>query len=140
MEINDILKDKQALKQLIGALQTLVDSDDNQEPLEHTDNVSQENNTNTKKNQKKIFSTKSQNENPSTFVNKFDDMAEKNMHKGDIEIDKLLKKHPKTPRLRKQNKLDVICRVCGKKETIPSSLLVDSKDRYKCNSCSSKAG
>ena len=51
MEINDILKNKQALKQLIGALQALVDSDDNKEPLEHTDNVSQENNTNTQKNQ-----------------------------------------------------------------------------------------
>lgn len=139
MEINDILKDKETLKQLISALQTIVNDSDNEisSSKEDTENNKITMNTKTRK---KIFSTNSGSNKKNVFVNKFDEMAEKNMHKGDIEIDKLLHQHPKTPRTRKQKKVDVVCRVCGAKETIPSSLLVDTKDRYKCNSCSSKAG
>lgn len=143
MEINDLLKDKDALKQLIGALQNLVDqapNDIDQETV--SESIDEREDIMNTKSRKKVYSTNSKKSGKknNNFVNRFDGMMEKNMHKEDIEIDKLLKKHPKTPRTRKANMIDVVCRVCGTKENIPSSLLTDSKDRYKCNSCSTRAG
>lgn len=141
MEINDLLKDKDALKQLIGALQNLVDQTSGDESsADEGSNDERENIMNTKT-RKKIYSNdRKPGKKNKNFVNRFDDMMERNMHKEDVEIDKLLKKHPKTPRNRKSNMIDVVCRVCGGKETIPSSLLTDTKDRYKCNTCSTRAG
>jgi hypothetical protein len=139
MEINDILNNKEALKQLISALQNLVGDDKDDASVTTNAKENDKSNINTKS-RRKIFSSDRNPTSNQHQVNRFDDMAEKNMHKGDVEIDKLLRQHPKTPRIRKQNKVNVVCRVCGVKETIPSSLLVDTKDRYKCNSCSSKAG
>jgi hypothetical protein len=75
----------------------------------------------------------------SNFKNKFNDMAEKNMHKEDIEIDKKLHTADPTPR-RKNNALtEAQCRVCGKKEIINAGLIID-KNRFKCNDCSAGAG
>ena len=76
---------------------------------------------------------------PST-VNKFDQMMEANLHKEDIEIDKKLAKYDPTPRVRRFKPLDVVCRVCGKRESVSPNLLSDSPDRYKCNNCSRGAG
>lgn len=76
---------------------------------------------------------------PST-INKFDEMMEAHLHKEDIEIDKKLAKYDPTPRIRRFKPLDVVCRVCGKKETVSPNLLSDSPDRYKCNNCSRGAG
>lgn len=73
-------------------------------------------------------------------INKFDEMMESNLHKDDIEIDKKLAKYAPTPRLRKFQPISVVCRVCGKKESISPSLVHDSVDRYKCNKCSQGAG
>lgn len=73
------------------------------------------------------------------FVNKFNNMAEKNMHKEDIEIDKRLTTNNPTPR-RKTNALtEVQCRLCGKKDVVNANMLVD-KTRYKCNACAAGAG
>lgn len=76
---------------------------------------------------------------PST-INKFDQMMEAHLHKEDIEIDKKLAKYDPTPRVRRFQPIDVVCRVCGKKETVSPNLLSDSPDRYKCNNCSRGAG
>lgn len=73
-------------------------------------------------------------------INKFDEMAEKNMHKEDTIIDKKLNIYPPSPRARSYKPISVQCRVCGKKDSINPSLLHDSIDRYKCNKCSSSAG
>jgi len=73
-------------------------------------------------------------------TNKFLSMAEKDMHKDDIEIDKKLAKFPPVSRARDFEMIDVVCRVCGRKETISPSLLFDAPDRYKCNNCSTSAG
>lgn len=73
-------------------------------------------------------------------VNKFDEMAEKRMHKDDIEIDKKLNKYGPTPRTRKFKLIQVTCRVCGKTDSINPVLLYDTPDRYKCNNCSGSAG
>lgn len=72
--------------------------------------------------------------------NKFDKMAEKNLHRSDIEIDKKLNKYGPTPRTRKFKTINVICRVCGKKEEVNPAVLTDTPDRYKCNACSRSAG
>jgi hypothetical protein len=74
-----------------------------------------------------------------SFHNKFDDMSEARMHKEDIAIDRKLAKLPPVPRTRQFNTVDVLCRVCGKKETVNPSL-VDSIERYKCNKCCSSGG
>lgn len=74
------------------------------------------------------------------FENKFLDMPERNLHKEDIEVDKKLAKHPPTPRNRNFVPVQVFCRVCGKQEKVNPAIIPESKDRYKCNKCSSSAG
>lgn len=73
-------------------------------------------------------------------TNQFLDMPERNLHKDDTIIDQKLKKFPPTPRGRSATTIDVRCRVCGKEETISSKMLPESKDRYKCNNCSTSGG
>jgi metal-dependent hydrolase (beta-lactamase superfamily II) len=75
----------------------------------------------------------------SNFKNKFNNMAERNMHKEDVEIDKRLIVNGPTPRRKTNSLTEVQCRVCGKKDTVNANMLVD-KTRYKCNSCASGAG
>ena len=74
------------------------------------------------------------------MVNKFDAMSERNMHKQDSKIDKLLWGDAQpTDRGRTLSLVQVRCRVCGKNEEISSSL-VDSTERYKCNKCAGSSG
>lgn len=75
-----------------------------------------------------------------TRDNKFLSMPERNLHKEDVQIDKMLQKVPPVSRNRKTSFLDVCCRVCGKKEKISASLLFEAIDRYKCNKCSINPG
>lgn len=72
--------------------------------------------------------------------NKFLSMGVKDLHKEDIEIDKMLRQSPPTPRTRQFKPVKVTCRSCGKKESVSPSLLHDSAERYKCNKCSGSAG
>lgn len=73
--------------------------------------------------------------------NKFLSMGVAHLHKEDSEIDKLLSRNSsRTPRARKFSTIDVVCRSCGKKDTINPVLLYDAPDRYKCNNCSTSAG
>lgn len=71
--------------------------------------------------------------------NKFDHMAENNMHKDDNAIDQKLNIHPITPRTRKTKMVTVSCRICGKSSSVPSSCII-SIDRYKCNRCAKVGG
>lgn len=75
----------------------------------------------------------------SKFLNKFDSMAESRMHKEDCLIDQKLSKLPPVPRTRQFTPITVVCRVCGKKESV-NPALVDSIERYKCNKCCSSGG
>lgn len=72
-------------------------------------------------------------------INKFDSMAEKNMFRDDVAIDRKLSIQPPSPRTRSYNTISVSCRVCGKKENLNPSL-VSEPTRYKCNSCSRSGG
>jgi hypothetical protein len=83
---------------------------------------------------KKINMTNHQHE------NKFLEMSEMDMHKSDAEIDKKLNKFPPTPRSRPFDLVKVTCRVCSKTEEVHPKLVLDSVDRYKCNSCSTSQG
>lgn len=120
MEINELLKNPESIKQLIELLQDMLPEKEDQKIFEPKKN-------NLKSKRRDTKATISE--------NKFLAMAEKNMHKEDAEIDKLLNKNPPTPRTRKFQYLDVQCRSCGKKEKANPSLVHDIS-RYKCNSCS----
>jgi len=72
--------------------------------------------------------------------NKFDTMMEKNLHKEDLEVDKLLSKYPPTARSREFSPVSVKCRVCGREEEINPALMNDAPNRYKCNRCSKEPG
>jgi len=79
------------------------------------------------------------NENSSQRLNKFDSMAEKNMFRDDIAIDRKLSVQPPCPRTRSYATIDVSCRVCGKTDKV-NPALVSEPSRYKCNSCARSGG
>lgn len=74
------------------------------------------------------------------FVNKFDSMSERRMHKEDSVIDKKLNIIPPVPRERHFELVEVKCRICGKEEEVSPSLIVDGAGRYKCNNCCTNSG
>lgn len=75
------------------------------------------------------------------FVNRFDEMMESKLHQEDRSIDQALSVHSPTPRNRRSfDPINVVCRVCGRKDTVNPSILSDSPSRYKCNSCSRSPG
>jgi hypothetical protein len=122
--------DKDDLNNLVTLLGKLVEKlgDSDKKPVEE-----QQKTTNKKQSKKRTPSlkTKKQKEN---FYNKFCDMAESKMHKSDTEIDKKLNRFPPSERTRKYIPVNVVCRVCGRRDQINPSL-VDSIERYKCNKC-----
>lgn len=119
MDLDNLSQNPEQIKQLIGLLQSLLPNDS--QPA---------------KQPKKIRKTrKSQKKSAPVDNNKFLQMAEANMHKDDLEIDKKLAKFPPTPRSRKFTSIEVRCRSCGKTEIV-NPVLVHDKDRYKCNRCS----
>lgn len=120
MDLKDLSNNPEQIQQLISILQSLLPQDSNKS-------------TKSKKDKKPA--------NDKAKSNKFLSMPEMRMHKDDtIKFDKKVIKNPPTPRMREYNTVDVTCRSCGKKETISPLLLVDSVDRYKCNTCSTNAG
>lgn len=122
---------QEQIKEMISLLQGMLTKDE-------SDGT---NTTDTAKTSDSEYSLKTHNKKPRvSSVNKFDTMMESNLHKDDIEIDKKLAKYAPTPRLRKFQPITVVCRICGKKETISPALIHDNIERYKCNKCSQGAG
>jgi lysyl-tRNA synthetase class I len=123
--------DKDDIKQLIAILQKGLTDDTNS----GDDIVETQPKT-------KIKRTKSKNSGKSTKEkrdNLFERMSEFGMHKEDVEIDRKLAKHPRTHRSRNFTPVTVKCRVCGRDESV-NPVLVESKERYKCNRCSRAPG
>lgn len=120
--------DKEDIKQLIQILQKgLVDDNDEiDEPVREI--------------KKDPIKTKKSSKFNNNRENKFIEMGFASLHKEDIEIDRALSKHPPTPRRSKFKPLNVVCRSCGKKESINPAILNDSPERYKCNTCCTSAG
>jgi hypothetical protein len=125
MDLNNLAKNPEQIQQLITLLQSLLPTEpavESPNPVKPSINPSRDNSGSTSKHH-----------------NKFLSMPEMNMHKEDHEVDQKLAKHAPTIRAREYDPVTVMCRMCGKKETISPSL-VDSSNRYKCNKCSSTAG
>jgi len=134
MDLNNLISNPEQLKQLISALQAILDKNNNpgSEEEDQTQQEIDEPNSSIK--------TKNSKQRPQkTNTNKFLSMPEMNMHKDDAEIDKKLAKHPPVMRAREFETIRVVCRVCGKEENISPSI-VESVSRYKCNKCSTSAG
>jgi hypothetical protein len=130
MDLNDLVKNPEQIKSLIDILQALLPSEDkesNSIDPEQDDRV----NFNMKTKSKKR---------PSSNTNKFDSMHEAKMHKEDTIIDKKLCQAPPTARARQFATVDVVCRVCGTKDSVSPSMVFESPSRYKCNKCSTSAG
>lgn len=150
MEINE--KD---LHQLLGLLQKLVETNLSAKTHKSNDKAIDEENTDLTDNDEDLTQDDNEDEeyiNPviknkksknvvkkNKFVNKFLEMKEAGMHKSDTEIDKKLNKYPPTQRNRAYEPVKVKCRVCGKTESVHPSI-VESRDRYKCNNCSTSQG
>lgn len=147
MDPNDILKNPEQIKALITLLQGLVDQ---VTPVADPEEKSKNNRVAPAKpastiktkgrqkvgNNRSIKSKKTQPEN----INEFEKMAEFRMHKDDCLIDKKLCSNPPVARMRDFEFIDVVCRICGKKESVAPSLLFDNPSRYKCNNCSTQSG
>jgi hypothetical protein len=147
MDPNELLKDPEQIKALISLLQGLVDqSSPKQEEEEEPENnrvaPSKPGSTIKTKGRQKAGSNntiKSKKPQPKN-TNQFEKMAEFRMHKDDCAIDKKLCSNPPVARMRDFEFIDVVCRVCGKKESIAPALLFDVPSRYKCNNCSTQSG
>ncbi len=124
MDISQLAKDPKKLQELITLLSSMLPNETDDTETEDDSPI---------KNSTKKFNTKKKR------TNKFSDMPEASMHKEDIEIDKKLCKYPPTIRNRPVDFVEVTCRVCGKTEKI-SANMVDSRERYKCNNCSTSPG
>lgn len=115
MDIENLKKNPEQVKQLIELLSSLLDTNEDipKQPNQSNDNKPR---------------------------NKFLDMSEFRSHKDDAELDKKLHADYKPiPRNRSFQNINVRCRICGREESI-SPGLVSSYDRYKCNKCSGTAG
>lgn len=129
MDLNELGKNPEQIKQLINLLQQLLPSNQDEESEEAEEFSS-------------VMRTKGQKSRPKTkqSKNKFLSMREKDMHKDDTKIDKLLCQSGPVSRSRDFSLVKVTCRVCGKTEEINPVLLFDAPNRYKCNNCSTSAG
>lgn len=123
MDLNEISNNPEQIKQLIGLLQSLLPDD------------KADGNTTKKQVRKPRVKKDKKKEDNKLTNNKFLQMAEANMHKDDLAIDKKLAKFPPTPRSRKFTSIEVRCRSCGKTEQV-NPVLVHDIERYKCNRCS----
>lgn len=136
MDLNELSKHPEQIQSLISLLQGLLDSTSNAQSIaEQAEEKEIESNTNTK-----IKTRGPRKPKQEIHINKFEKMSEYNMHKDDVVVDKMLSSHPPVARMREFEMVDVVCRICGKKETVNPALVFDSVSRYKCNNCSTQAG
>lgn len=131
MDLNDIVNNPEQIKSLISVLQALLPKEQSAEQSP----VVAESKIKTKSRGRGRNKTTN-----SASTNKFLNMPEFHMHQEDKKIDQLLSKNPPVARTRDCSILDVVCRVCGRKEKVSQSLIVDTPSRYKCNNCSTQAG
>lgn len=135
MDLNELLKNPDQIKNLIDVLQSLLPKQ--QDVKTEIGQQSDENEAPTNPIKTRGGSRPS----IKKGANKFERMSEFTMHKDDAIIDKALSKIPPVARAREEMSLiEVTCRVCGRKENISPTLIFDSISRYKCNNCATQAG
>lgn len=130
MDPKELLNDPQKIKDIISVLQALLPKDDN-----GSDSAIEK----PKKTTKAKRTKKSKEPEQPQSTNKFLDMQEMYMFKGDAAIDKKLSKNPPIPRTRHFDPITVKCRICGRSEQVNPGLVYDPS-RYKCNNCSISQG
>jgi hypothetical protein len=135
--INDLLKNPDQIKQMIGLLSALLETANTNASSIGTDIETE---AKPKPLQSKEFNTKETKKKKTTRENKFLSMPEAAMYKEDPELAQKLYKQPPVARSRKPQMVSVTCRVCGKQEKVQSSLLYGGIDRFKCNKCSTTPG
>jgi hypothetical protein len=142
MDLNDLIKNPDQIKNLIEVLQALLPKEQ-----EDTESIIAESKTKSKNSTRSTSTIKTRGgqkrrkSNGSEGLNKFESMSEFAMHKEDSAIDKVLSKIPPVARTRDEAEpVDVVCRICGKKERVSPSLIFDSISRYKCNTCATQSG
>lgn len=130
MDLNDLAKNPEQLKNLITILQQMLPTttEDNSQPQESEEEFTAP------------LRTKGSRRKTKQVKNKFVDMPERDMHKDDTIIDKKLARFPPVSRARPFELVQVRCRVCGKTEKVSPSLVFEGVDRYKCNNCSTSSG
>jgi hypothetical protein len=140
MDLNDLTKNPEQLKSLITLLEGLLSvTQQNTQPSKEVTKSEPEDNNEEYVLNKKIKTRGSAKRNSKDkYKNKFEKMSEFAMHKDDVDVDKALSKHPPVARMREFEMVDVVCRICGKKETVNPSMVFEN--RYKCNNCSTQAG
>jgi hypothetical protein len=130
MDLNDLAKNPEQLKNLITLLQQMLPT------------TAEENNE--EQGSEEEFTaplrTKGSRRKTKQAKNKFVDMPERDMHKDDTIIDQKLARFPPVSRARPFQLVEVRCRVCGKTEKVSPSLVFEGVDRYKCNNCSTSSG
>lgn len=124
------------IKQLIAILQKGLSNENDSDQTEVKQEQTQPKRKTKQTNSKKKASSK---QSPKSY-NKFDSMPEHNMHREDSKVDQLLIKYPPTQRSREFEHINVVCRVCGKKESVSPTLVYEAPNRYKCNKCSRVPG
>lgn len=124
--------DPSQIQQMITLLQTMLETPSSTQNTKDAFSIQQKPPSKERKSKKKkdIIQKSS---------NKFLTMPEMNMHKEDSLFDKKIIVKPPVPRERKFQTIDAVCRICGKKEKV-NPVLMESRDRYKCNKCSTSAG
>jgi hypothetical protein len=124
--------DPSQIQQMITLLQTMLEASAPEQKEDNEFSIKQKPAAKQRKSKKKKDTVQESS-------NKFLAMPEMYMHKEDCLIDKKLIVKPPVPRTRKFQFIEAICTVCGKKDKV-SPVLVQSRDRYKCNKCSTSAG
>lgn len=132
--MDNINLDPKQIQQMILMLQAMLPKDIEQTSESPVEPKKRKTKNNTGQNKSKLKPEKLKRE------NKFEAMPEFRMHKEDIAIDKKLAVLPPVPRARPFEMINVVCRVCGRREEVNPALVTDSVERYKCNNCSTGAG
>lgn len=133
MDLNELIKNPDQVKSLIAILQGLLpkESETASESDSEDEFTNQAIKTKGLKNRKKQDPSK----------NKFLSMPEKDMHKDDVAIDRVLAQSSPVARTREYEPIKVKCRVCGKEDMVNPSIVYDLREgRYKCNKCSTSSG
>ena len=136
----DILKDPDQIKQLIGMLSSLLPKEDEESGAKTKPRKKRAKKKTAKTTTSRRNTTKTARKNTKGTINKFVDMPESQMFKENPNVAKKLYQQPPMKRRSSKRKISVTCRICGKREEISSGLLHGDADRYKCNKCCSNAG
>lgn len=132
MDLNDISNNPEQIKQLISLLQNLLPKTNEETILDSQEDEAVH--------KMPTRGQKSNGKRKQKSTNKFLTMREKDMHKEDSKVDRLLNKAAPVSRSRDFSFVKATCRVCGKTEEIAPGLLFEGPHRYKCNNCSTSSG